>query len=117
MQTLVERGGGWDVHPATVVACLLIISRNGRVGKQMRAFATTTRELVSLRTWLLSEGCQGSPRLQTSNHGCGPQDPAAIHHMLSQSFLQRSGRSLPRQAQREPSHPQPGSSFGTPRLR
>ena len=38
MQTLVERGGGWDVHLATVVACLLIISRNGRVGKQMRAF-------------------------------------------------------------------------------
>src|SRR5215470_17435775 len=57
MQTLVERGCGLDVHQATVVACLLIIRKDGRVHKQMRTFATTTRELVSLRTWLLAEGC------------------------------------------------------------
>jgi len=56
MQTLVERGCGLDVHQATVVACLLIIRKDGRVHKQMRTFATTTRELVSLRTWLLAEG-------------------------------------------------------------
>jgi transposase len=41
MQTLVERGCGLDVHQATVVAC----------------FGTTTPELLSLREWLLSEGC------------------------------------------------------------
>jgi len=57
MQTLVEQGCGLDVHQATVVACLLIVSRNGKVCKQMRTFGTTTRELVSLRTWLLAEGC------------------------------------------------------------
>jgi len=57
MQTLVEHGCGLDVHQATVVACLLIVSRNGKVCKQMRTFGTTTRELVSLRTWLLAEGC------------------------------------------------------------
>jgi transposase len=57
MQTLVERGCGLDVHQATVVACLLIVARNGKVHKQMRTFGTTTRELLSLRTWLLSEGC------------------------------------------------------------
>jgi transposase len=57
MQTLIERGCGLDVHQATVVACLLIVLKNGKVQKQIRTFGTTTRELVSLREWLLSEGC------------------------------------------------------------
>ena len=57
MQTMVERGCGLDVHQATVVACLLIVLKNGKVQKQIRTFGTTTRELVSLREWLLSEGC------------------------------------------------------------
>jgi transposase len=56
MQTLVERGCGLDVHQATVVACLLIVN-NGKVQKQVRTFGTTTRELLSLREWLLGEGC------------------------------------------------------------
>lgn len=57
MQILVERGCGLDVHQATVVACLLILLPNRQVKKQMRTFATTTRELVQLRDWLQSEGC------------------------------------------------------------
>jgi transposase len=57
MQTLIERGCGLDVHQATVVACLLIVRQDGKVQKQMRTFGTTTRELVGLREWLLSEGC------------------------------------------------------------
>jgi transposase len=57
MQTMVERGCGLDVHQARVVACLLIVLKNGKVQKQIRTFGTTTRELVSLREWLLSEGC------------------------------------------------------------
>jgi transposase len=57
MQTLVERGCGLDVHQATVVACLLMVRKDGRVQKQMRTFGTTTRELLSLGAWLLSEGC------------------------------------------------------------
>src|SRR6516164_10592087 len=57
METLVERGCGVDVHQATVVACLLIVLKSGKVHKQIRTFGTTTRELVSLREWLLSEGC------------------------------------------------------------
>ena len=57
MQTLVERGCGLDVHQATVVACLLIVLESGKIHKQIRTFGTTTRELVSLREWLLSEGC------------------------------------------------------------
>jgi transposase len=57
MQTLVERGCGLDVHQATVVACLLVVLRNGQVQKQVRTFGSTTRELLSLREWLVSEGC------------------------------------------------------------
>ena len=50
MQTLVEYGCGLDVR-------LLMVRKDGRVQKQMRTFGTTTRELVCLREWLLSEGC------------------------------------------------------------
>jgi transposase len=57
MQTLVERGCGLDVHQATVVACLLMVLKNGQVQKQIRTFGTTTRELLALREWLLSQGC------------------------------------------------------------
>jgi transposase len=58
MQTLVERCCGLDVHQATVVACLLVVGQNGRVQKQLRTFGTTTGELLSLRQWLIAEGCQ-----------------------------------------------------------
>jgi transposase len=56
METLIERGCGLDVHQATVVACLLIVLKNGQVQKQVRTFGTTTRELLALREWLLSQG-------------------------------------------------------------
>jgi len=39
------------------VACLLVALKDGKVKKQVRTFNTTTRELVNLREWLLSEGC------------------------------------------------------------
>ena len=65
MQTLVERGCGLDVHQATVVACLLIVSKNGNTQKQVRTFGTTTRELMSLCQWLLSEECTHVAREST----------------------------------------------------
>ena len=57
MQTLVERGCGLDVHQASVVACLLIVLKSGKVQKQMQTFGTATRDLLAMRGWLLSEGC------------------------------------------------------------
>jgi len=57
MEALVERGCGLDVHQGTVVACLLIVSKNGKVHKQIRTFGTTTGELLALREWLLSQDC------------------------------------------------------------
>jgi len=38
-----------DVHQATVVACLLVVLKDGKVQKQIRTFGTTTRELLTLR--------------------------------------------------------------------
>ena len=52
-----------DVHQATVVACLLIVLKNGKVQKQVRTFGTTKRELLSLREWLL-----GAPSLSRGYH-------------------------------------------------
>ena len=57
MQILIDRACGLDVHQATVVACLLIVGKDGRVQKQMRTFGTTTQELLGLREWLLAQGC------------------------------------------------------------
>src|SRR3979411_3124344 len=65
METLVERGCGLDVHQATVVACLLMVRKDGKVQKQERTFGTTTRELLSLREWLLSESCTHVAREST----------------------------------------------------
>jgi len=56
METLVERGCGLDVHQVTVVACLLIVRKDGKVQKQVQTFGST-RELLSMREWLLSQGC------------------------------------------------------------
>jgi transposase len=57
MEIQIQRGCGLDVHQATVVACLLIMLADGKVKKQIRQFGTTTRELLTLRDWLQSEGC------------------------------------------------------------
>ena len=57
METLVERGCGLDVHQATVVACLLVVRRNGTGQKQTQTFGTTIRDLMKLSEWLLSQGC------------------------------------------------------------
>ena len=60
MQTLIERGCGLDVHQATVVACLLMVRRDGKVQKQMRTFGTTTRSW-----WVCANGCS----LKAAPHG------------------------------------------------
>jgi hypothetical protein len=41
MQTLIERGCGLNVHQATVVACLLMVRRDGKVQKQFIDGITT----------------------------------------------------------------------------
>jgi transposase len=57
MEAIVERCCGLDVHQATVVACLLVGRAGPKPRKEVRTFGTTTRELLELREWLISEGC------------------------------------------------------------
>ena len=57
MRTLIERCCGFDVHQATIVACLLAGKPGGKVRKEIRSFATTTAGLLQLRDWLAQEGC------------------------------------------------------------
>ena len=47
----------WTYIRPQLVACLLVLGKNGTVHKPMRLFGTTTRELVSPREWLLTEDC------------------------------------------------------------
>lgn len=57
MQTLVERGCGLNIYQTSVVTCLLIVLKTGKVEKQTRTFGTATRDLLALLEWLLSQGC------------------------------------------------------------
>ena len=56
MQVMIERAAGLDVHQETVVACVLIGKPGQRPTKEVRTFRTMTRDLESLRDWLLSLG-------------------------------------------------------------
>ena len=135
MQTLVERGCGLDVHQATVVACLLQVGKDGEVSKQMRTFGSTTRELVSLREWLQTEGCtqvamestggywkpvyailEGAFQIVVANAQQVKRVPGRKTDVKDAEWIADllcPGRSLPRQAQQEPPYPQLGSSART----
>ena len=49
---------GLDVHQAEIVACLSIQDARGRLKRETRRFRTVYSELVQLREWLVSEGCE-----------------------------------------------------------
>ena len=51
MDILHERVAGLDVHKDTVVACVRILAE-GNTRRECRSFATTTDQLMELRTWL-----------------------------------------------------------------
>jgi transposase len=56
MEVLYERCAGLDVHQATVVACVRRRGTRGRRASEVRTFATTTAELLTLADWLTAEG-------------------------------------------------------------
>jgi len=56
LTVLYPRCAGLDVHKETVVACLLLTARSGKVNKQVRTLATTTAGLQTLADWLWSQG-------------------------------------------------------------
>ena len=56
MEVLHPRCAGLDVHKDRVVACARHMV-DGAVTREVRTFATTTRDLLSLSAWLAVEGC------------------------------------------------------------
>jgi hypothetical protein len=52
METLIERGCRLDVHQATVVACSLIVLKNGKVQKPVRTFGPRRESC-----WAYANGC------------------------------------------------------------
>jgi transposase len=51
MEAIVERCAGLDVHQASIVACVLIGQPGRKPRKEVRSFATLTRDLEALRDW------------------------------------------------------------------
>lgn len=54
MEVLYPRCAGLDVHKETVVACVRS-AKGGKVTRTTRTFGSTTRQLLALLEWLLSE--------------------------------------------------------------
>lgn len=52
MEVSIPRCAGLDVHKKTVMACVRLQGPSGSVTQEIRTFATTTRALEQLRTWL-----------------------------------------------------------------
>jgi len=55
MQITHERCARIDVHKKTVVVCCLSIGPNGKPQRETRTYGTTTRQLLKLCDWLLSQ--------------------------------------------------------------
>lgn len=56
MQVMYDRCAGIDVHLDFLVVCLSIIEA-GKRRKEIRTFRNETADLLTLRAWLLQEGC------------------------------------------------------------
>src|SRR5277367_1134645 len=56
MDVMHERCAGLDVHKATVVACVRLIT-GGKVNRESRTFDTTTAGLLALLARLTESGC------------------------------------------------------------
>jgi transposase len=56
MEVLHPHCAGLDVHKDTVVACVRHMV-GGTVGREVRTFKTTTKDLMALSEWLSAEGC------------------------------------------------------------
>ena len=55
MEVVYHRCAGLDVHKESVVACVRIVEGR-KVKREVRAFGTTTAELLALSAWLAEQG-------------------------------------------------------------
>jgi transposase len=56
MEVVHAKCAGLDVHKETVVGCVRIVSE-GKVGRDVKTFSTTTTGLLELSAWLEEQGC------------------------------------------------------------
>jgi len=57
LEVVCQRCCGLDIHKKMVVACLIILTADGKRLKQIRTFRTVTQELLELLDWLKAAGC------------------------------------------------------------
>jgi transposase len=57
MEIVYRRCCGIDIHKKFLVACLLILSGNGQVQKEIRRFSTMTEDLLACIAWLREARC------------------------------------------------------------
>jgi hypothetical protein len=57
VEVVYQRCCGLDIHKKTVVACLIILTADGKRRRQIRTFGTTTAALLELLDWLKAAGC------------------------------------------------------------
>jgi transposase len=57
VEVVYQRCCGLDIHKKMVVACLIILTADGKRRKQIRTFGTTTAALLELLDWLKAAGC------------------------------------------------------------
>ena len=55
MEVLYSNCAGLDVHQETIVACIMITDKDGRLEKETRTFGTMTKHLFELLKWLESK--------------------------------------------------------------
>lgn len=48
---------GLDVHKKLIVACLISLNEAGEFRKEIRSFATMTKDILALADWLTNAGC------------------------------------------------------------
>jgi transposase len=56
MEVLFPRSSGVDGHKREVVACLVRTEPDGTMRKEVRAFGTTTPDILALADWLAAHG-------------------------------------------------------------
>ena len=57
LEVVCQRCCGLDIHKKMVVACLIILTADGKRLKQIRTFRTVTQDLLELLDWLKAAGC------------------------------------------------------------
>ncbi len=57
MELLYKRCCGLDIHKKMLVACLIIVTADGKRHKEIRSFRTVTQDLLQLLDWLKAADC------------------------------------------------------------